>query len=782
MIFETLITSAQRGIRPGRTGFQPVMQSSALREDILRQLEPFAAYRHVHQQGSGKNPECCSFRRLRTNIGELFVLIRTVDAGNDYSNRSNKCSHILAITADEVGRFFNSTPANILTDNPSLFLSNWMGGPESRAVPPQLMSLPHRPSPCARWQSCFGDAALAGVVAQRIRERKPTLFVAQDSTPQSSQMLLKLFAEASALLNQAERWDTTFETTILGKSQSLLQGTYKQSAESEIQQTGLLRLEVGQQQRVPAELMNSPLCVLAREGEKQQSTPSRASATGTQHATRQSPQGDTQPTPPPKPPPGLGTTASPSTSAKPVMPNTRDAGSAKSQDRGTAGPPVPPHKEQRSWGMWAAVVFAFPVAVIFFIVLVVLLREPVMDLITDLKNKIDKNEAVVAEEDVPAPEEDMPAPPEIPEEKPPEVVTGGGSGAIDGMESKTPEESETKLSPSKSAIWDEVVNNVRNSVSTETGSTGKPKLIGITDKIEHLKDIQGELVFKFAKVQVHGGKFNQILTSQKSGKGENIEWPVMQEETPIGKFVIDDDQICFRVDAKQGSILHFLIPMTIEWPNKGKSTEFFCLKDLLPNTQVDQLSLTLQLNSGTPTYLKNLDLGENALQIPATYSPNAHEFSWLQDVKASVRLEMQALQESVTSEPDDPKFGIAIDNNKLKFSLKSGEQNLVEPIELSLAPKLVKAGVEVHLKEYSGWLKTYHPENKGFRRVNMRGKNRTELSWENCKNSHQASRKCFSKKSYFCLTILFQIFYGLIYTTPVISTENLEGKKLLLTC
>ena len=133
MIFEVLITSAQRGLRAGRTGFQPVMQTSALRDDILRQLEPFAGYRHIYPQGSGKNPECYSFRRLRTNIGELFVLIRTVDAGNDYSNRSNKCSHIVAITADEVGRLFNSTPPHFFTDNSSIFLSSWLGGPEKKS-------------------------------------------------------------------------------------------------------------------------------------------------------------------------------------------------------------------------------------------------------------------------------------------------------------------------------------------------------------------------------------------------------------------------------------------------------------------------------------------------------------------------------------------------------------------------------------------------------------------------------------------------------------------------
>ncbi|MGI9459135.1 MAG: hypothetical protein ACR2NF_03975, partial [Pirellulales bacterium] len=360
MIFETLITSAQRGIRPGRTGFQPVMQTTALREDILRQLEPFAAYRHVHQQGSGKNPECFSFRRLRTNIGELFVLIRTVDAGNDYSNRSNKCSHILAITADEVGRFFNSTPANILSDNPSLFLSNWMGGPESRAVAPQLMSLPHRPAPCVQWQSCFGDAALAGVVAQRIRERKPTLVVAQDSTPQSSQMLLKLFAEASALLNQAERWDATFETTILGKSQSLLQGTYKQSAESEIQQTGMLRLEIGVPQQVPADLVNTALCILARDGETTQSVPSQQATPHPQPGSDQTRQKSTSPAAPPKPPPQPGAPVTPAGfpgfGATPEMPKAGPQVPAQTTPRQRMSVPASPINEKPSKWKNAAII------------------------------------------------------------------------------------------------------------------------------------------------------------------------------------------------------------------------------------------------------------------------------------------------------------------------------------------------------------------------------------------------------------------------------------------
>ena len=749
MIFETLITSAQRGIRPGRTGFQPVMQTSALREDILRQLEPFAAYRHVHQQGSGKNPECCSFRRLRTNIGELFVLVRTVDAGNDYSNRSNKCSHILAITADEIGRFFNSTPANIFLDNPSLFLSNWMGGPESRAVPPQLMSLPHRPALCSQWQSCFGDAALAGVVAQRIRERKQTLFVAQDSTPQSSQMLLKLFAEAISLLNQAERWDATFETTILGNSQALLQGTYKESAESEIQQTGLLRLEVGHQQQVPAELVNSALCVLAREGEKQQSTSSQASAAGVQQAVRQSLQGNSQPTAPPKLPPGRGTTASPPASPSQVLPNTRDARSARSQAPGSTQPPVPLQKEERSWVTWAALVFAFPVAVIFFIVLVVFVREPFVAFINAQKDKLGEKEAVVAEQrdsesegDVPQVEGDMPQAggdmsqvAETTKADPVEMVDKQGGGANNGTDSEKKKKPDPKAGPSKREIWDTVRNQVGKFDGTDPQTTKNTNLIKITNKIKHLEDIQRDLAFNFATIRVGAGTFDPVITSQKFETGETIEWLVKQEEEQIGKFVIKDDQIFFEGDGKKGNILHFLIPMRIECTSsKENPTDFFCLKSLLPNALADKLPFTLQLNSDKSTSLTNLFFGGSPLKIPATYLSYIDELSWPQNIKSSVRLEMQTLEKSVfndSDDPNDPKLGIAIDNNELKISVKSGDQNLVDPIELSLETKLVETGVEVHLKQYSGWLANYCPQNFP-KKISMRRKNRTELDWKTC--------------------------------------------------
>ena len=210
---------------------------------------------------------------MRTNVGELFVLVRTVDAGSDYSNRSNKCSHIIAISADEVTRFFATTPAHCFDDNPAVFSSQWNQNPELRESSPGLNAVAHHPMPCNSWANMFGDAGWAGVVAERIRSGRQTQIVLPDCGPQSSAKLLHLFGEAIALLNPNERWQATFETTVIGNSRALLQGTYSQSPELETQTNAVLRLQGGVHQPVPAEFSNSPLVQLAREGER---TPAQA--------------------------------------------------------------------------------------------------------------------------------------------------------------------------------------------------------------------------------------------------------------------------------------------------------------------------------------------------------------------------------------------------------------------------------------------------------------------------------------------------------------------------
>ena len=75
MIFEAVITSAVRGLKGGRTGFQPVMRTKGLRDDVLRRLESLTVYRHTSRQGSGQNPVIFNFQSSLRHIN-LFLAQR----------------------------------------------------------------------------------------------------------------------------------------------------------------------------------------------------------------------------------------------------------------------------------------------------------------------------------------------------------------------------------------------------------------------------------------------------------------------------------------------------------------------------------------------------------------------------------------------------------------------------------------------------------------------------------------------------------------------------------
>ena len=266
MIFEAVVTSAVRGLKRGRTGFQPVMQTKGLRDDVLRRLETLSAYRHISRQGSGQNPVIFNFNRLTTGIGNLAVISRTVDAGNDYSNRSNKCSHLVAFTEDEMRRFASTTPAALIANNIASFSNTWPGDPEERDQPLILDTTQEASSKCKLWEKHFGDAAWAAFLAERAQKKQPTILIAQDCSPESCQLIFDLLRESTALLSADGRWATTFETTIIGNSDAIIQGTYKGSPESEISRHGVLSLTIGEP---PSDIdLNAlPLSEKARTGE-----------------------------------------------------------------------------------------------------------------------------------------------------------------------------------------------------------------------------------------------------------------------------------------------------------------------------------------------------------------------------------------------------------------------------------------------------------------------------------------------------------------------------------
>ena len=268
MAKEIVVTSVPRGIKLGRTGFQVVMRSAGVSDGVMSILEQLAVYRHV-PEGSGRNPVIYSYRSVRSPTGQLNVLGRAVDAGNDFSNRSNKLAHLLSVDPAELATLRNSSPAAVLAAIEGRLATVWQGNPEERVSPFTLPSPPVQPAVCRRWEGVTGDAGWGGVLAQRAMRGQPSLVIAADCSPAWCRTLLELFQEVYALLPPDNRWRTTFDTTVIGSSSSLLRGTYAGSPESAAGHAGLLVVDLSSRVPVPANMATDDFVSVARQGPKQ---------------------------------------------------------------------------------------------------------------------------------------------------------------------------------------------------------------------------------------------------------------------------------------------------------------------------------------------------------------------------------------------------------------------------------------------------------------------------------------------------------------------------------
>jgi hypothetical protein len=266
MAREIVITSVPRGVKLGRTGFQVAMQTAGMRDDVAGVLEKMAGYRHL-PAGAGPNPVCYFHRVARTVAGQMHVLGRIVDAGVDFSNRSNKLAHMVVPEATDLSAVAAASPAAVLAAIEGRLAATWMGAPEERRQPFALAGIsPSQPVPCGLWQQVMGDAGWAGVIAERALRNEPTLLVGPDSSPASCRRMLALFAEALAIVPPSKRWLVTFDTTTLQADGILWRGTYAGSPESQATQAGVLIVNLSRPQPLPPNLLAGELVEAARKG------------------------------------------------------------------------------------------------------------------------------------------------------------------------------------------------------------------------------------------------------------------------------------------------------------------------------------------------------------------------------------------------------------------------------------------------------------------------------------------------------------------------------------
>lgn len=208
MSHEIIYTSAPRGLKPGARGFCTVAATSGMAQPLADRLESLSGYRQAfaaHDPQARLNP--VNYSHLIIAVGGLkyHVLSRVADAGLDYTQRSNKFAHHVALEVNEL------TPAGPAwtMQQPGFFETSFSGEPRLLGVGRRPADGAARPAVCTHWQHATGDAGWGGVLAETaLAQPQKTVYLLF----KPGKELLPLVAEALALLPPERRWQATYST------------------------------------------------------------------------------------------------------------------------------------------------------------------------------------------------------------------------------------------------------------------------------------------------------------------------------------------------------------------------------------------------------------------------------------------------------------------------------------------------------------------------------------------------------------------------------------------
>lgn len=203
MSFEIVYTSVRRGLRTGSKGFCTVAATEGIPRALQEKLESLSGYNH-HESAAGVVNYSHLIVRIQRKV--YHVLSRVADAGKDYSGRTNKIAHHLALTTAEAGRY-REGPASLFGDD-GFWYESWDSEPEE--LPPNR--LPDASSCDAAdfdtWESVFGDAGWAGVLGRAVASgMKPASVIVPNG-----KNTMDLLTEALQLVPPDRRWKLCFST------------------------------------------------------------------------------------------------------------------------------------------------------------------------------------------------------------------------------------------------------------------------------------------------------------------------------------------------------------------------------------------------------------------------------------------------------------------------------------------------------------------------------------------------------------------------------------------
>lgn len=207
MVQEIIYTSAEKGLKPGSRGFCTVVSTAGMAINLAERLESMSGYRQAFPMGdprAAQNPVCYSHVATRLAGTSLHVISRVADAGQDYTGRSNKLAHHIAI---ENVAGLSAGPARMLAQT-GVVVDQWNG--EVKTVAPRDLPAIPAPSeiPLSAWKSVTGDHGWAGAVAEQLTTSPaPVHVIFQVGTN-----VIGLVQEVIDLLPASQRWNITFST------------------------------------------------------------------------------------------------------------------------------------------------------------------------------------------------------------------------------------------------------------------------------------------------------------------------------------------------------------------------------------------------------------------------------------------------------------------------------------------------------------------------------------------------------------------------------------------
>ncbi len=210
MAYQLIYTSVRRGLIPGRSGYTVAARHRELRERQVSELERISGYSFSK---SGASHVVYAHRRMSMGDEDFHVLTRIVEAGSDYTGRTNHVAHHLVCELSEVANC-EASPAEVLLgfhwcdryeEDP-----RYLGDHEIVDLASFSVTCP---VPGAHWNAVRGDAADAALLIDDGGKQASAIVYAPSGEEGEQRRLLSLFAESSRLLDHGNGlWDGTFTT------------------------------------------------------------------------------------------------------------------------------------------------------------------------------------------------------------------------------------------------------------------------------------------------------------------------------------------------------------------------------------------------------------------------------------------------------------------------------------------------------------------------------------------------------------------------------------------